>query len=323
MRGEQEQLRAFAWQLAGAGALVLAVGLAGGWVVSGRILRPVAAISGAASAISATNLSRRIDTAAVDHELAGLAAVLNATFDRLEAAFERQSRFTADASHELRTPLAVLRSQAELALSRPRSEPEYREALETCLRAAGRMAGLVDGLLTLARADAGKLDLRRQPVDLARVVEEGVSLVGPLAAAKSVSVSTRLAPAEVTGDPERLGQVVTNLLGNAVQYNRSGGQVLVGLRVGSGRAVLSVCDTGVGIPEADRPHVFERFYRADRARSRASGGSGLGLAICKSIVEAHGGVIDFETEPGRGSTFFVRLPCAASPDAASVRGRGA
>ena len=141
---------------------MLAVGLAGGWLASARILRPVAAISATASAISATNLSERIDAAAVDRELADLAGVLNATFDRLEAAFERQARFTADASHELRTPLAVLRSQAQLALSRPRSAEEYRKSIEECLRAAERMTALVEGLLTLARADAGKLDLRQR-----------------------------------------------------------------------------------------------------------------------------------------------------------------
>jgi heavy metal sensor kinase len=308
VRRESEELRAFAWQLAGAGAVVLAVGLAGGWLASSRILRPVAAISATASAISATNLSRRIDPEGVDRELAGLARVLNATFDRLQAAFERQARFTADASHELRTPLAILRSHAELALSRPRTEAEYREALGACLRAAGRMTGLVEGLLTLARADAGKLDLRRGPVDLRALVEESVSLFGPLARDKDVTLSTRLCPAEVSGDSLRLGQVVTNLLSNAVAYNRPGGQVVVRLEGSAGDIALAVSDTGCGIPAQDRPHIFERFYRVDKARSRASGGNGLGLAICKSIVEAHGGTIGFESEPGRGSTFWVRLP---------------
>src|SRR5262249_46143957 len=156
----------------------------GGWLISARILRPVAAISATASAISATNLSQRLDPQAVDRELAELAGVLNAMFDRLEAAFERQARFTADASHELRRPLAVLRSHAELALSRPRSAEEYRQTLETCLRAEGRMTALVEGLLTLARADAGKLDLLRQPVDLRQVTEESVALFRPLAEGK-------------------------------------------------------------------------------------------------------------------------------------------
>jgi heavy metal sensor kinase len=309
---EQADLWAFAGQLAAAGAVVLAVGLVGGWVISARILRPVAAISATASAISATNLSERIDPAQVDVELAELARVLNATFERLEAAFERQARFTADASHELRTPLAILRSHAELSLSRPRTAAEYRETVETCLGAARRMTALVEGLLTLARADAGKLDLRREPVDLRQVIGESVALFRPLADGRGVSLAASLGPAEVTGDPVRLGQVATNLLSNAVQYNRPGGEVRVQLGVASGEAVLSVTDTGCGIPAEDRAHIFERFYRVDKARSRASGGNGLGLAICKSIVEGHGGTIDFETEPGRGSTFRVRLPCAGA-----------
>jgi heavy metal sensor kinase len=306
---EVADLWAFAGQLAAAGAVVLAVGLAGGWLISARILRPVASISATASAISATNLSERINPAGVDVELAELARVLNATFDRLEAAFERQARFTADASHELRTPLAILRTHAELALSRPRSAGEYRDTVETCLGAARRMTALVEGLLTLARADAGKLDLLHEPVDLRQVIDESVALFRPLAEGKGVSLAASLESANVTGDPVRLGQVAINLLSNAVQYNHPGGEVRVWLGVAGGEAVLSVTDTGCGVPEEDRPHLFERFYRVDKARSRASGGNGLGLAICRSIVEGHGGTIGFETEPGRGSTFWVRLPC--------------
>jgi signal transduction histidine kinase len=142
------------------------------------------------------------------------------------------------------------------------------------------------------------------------VVRESVTLFGPLAQGKGVVMTARLVPAQVTGDPARLGQVVTNLLSNAVQYNRPGGEVLVELQSQDKEVFLSVKDNGCGIPREDWPHLFERFYRVDKARSRASGGNGLGLAICKSIVEAHGGRIGFETEPGRGSTFWVQLPRA-------------
>jgi heavy metal sensor kinase len=310
---DEAELRAFAWQLAGSGALVLAVGLAGGWFVSARILRPVATISATASAISASNLTARIDPAAVDRELLDLAHVLNATFDRLQAAFERQARFTADASHELRTPLAILRSQAELALSRPRTPEEYEDVVEACLRAANRMTTLVEGLLILARADAFKLDLEEQAVDLGLVIDEGLDLIRPLAESKGIFLTTRLTRAEIHGDPVRLAQVVTNLLSNAVQATPPGGRVEVSLRSEAGEVVLAVTDTGSGVPEEDRAHLFERFYRVDKARSRASGGNGLGLAISKSIVEAHGGTIGFETELGRGSTFWVRLPLPAAP----------
>src|SRR5262249_40036730 len=150
---------------------------------------------------------------------------------------------TADASHELRTPLAILRSQAELALSRPRTVAEYRETIEACLRASGPMTGLVDGLLTLARADAGKLDLRRERVDLRRVVEEGIAQLQPLAQARKVCLAAQLDSAEVLGDSLRLGQVVMNLLSNAVQYNKTGGEVLVQLRSLGREALLSVKDT--------------------------------------------------------------------------------
>jgi heavy metal sensor kinase len=253
-------------------------------------------------------LSERIDPARVDRELEGLARVLNATFERLEAAFDRQARFTADASHELRTPLAVLRSQAQLALSRTRSAEDYRKTIEECLRAAERMAALVEGLLTLARADAGKLDLRHEPVDLKRITADALTQMRPFADGLGITVAAKLAPADVLGDPTRLGQVVTNLVTNAVRYNKPGGQVRVHLATVDGQAVLKVEDTGYGIPEADWPHIFERFYRVNKDRSRLSGGSGLGLAICKSIVEGHGGAITFISVVDKGTTFAVRVP---------------
>jgi two-component system, OmpR family, sensor kinase len=305
-------LTAFAWQLAGTGAAVLAVGLAGGWLLSRRIFRPVAAIAETASRISADNLSERIDTRAVDRELADLARVLNATFRRLEAAFDRQARFTADASHELRTPLAVLRSQAELTLGRARTPDEYREALQTCLRAAERMTDLVEGLLTLARADAGKSGVR-EPVELHRVARDAVELCRPLATERGVRLTAELAPVTVPGDAGGLARVVGNLVANAIRYNRPAGEVHVELTRDGREAVLTVRDSGEGIAAEHHPHLFERFYRADKARSRATGGSGLGLAIARAVVEAHGGTIGFESAVGKGSTFWVRLPAGPRP----------
>ncbi|HEV3143710.1 MAG TPA: ATP-binding protein [Gemmataceae bacterium] len=302
------EMRAFAWQLSISGAVVLCVGLAGGWWVSSRLLQPIARITATASRISATNLSERIEAKDVDKELAELAEVLNAAFHRLESAFEQLTRFTADASHELRTPLAILKSNTELALSRPRSEPEYRQALETCAQAADRMTTLVEGLLTLARADVGRLDLRQTPVDLAKIVEDTSSLLRPLAETKSIAVQLELKPVRLLGDLAGLSLVVRNLIENAIRYNREGGKVRIRLGQNSREAILGVADTGLGIPEADLPHLFERFYRVDKARSRASGGTGLGLAICKSIVEAHGGRIDFKSREGKGTEFVVALP---------------
>jgi heavy metal sensor kinase len=305
-----DELVAFVWQLAGTGVAVLALGLTGVWVIARRIFRPVDAIAAAASRISAENLSERIDTVPLDAELVGLGRVLNDAFARLEASFERQARFTADASHELRTPLSVVRSRAELALSRPRGPEEYRDALAACLAAAERMSGLVERLLILARADAGWPGMKRAPVHLDRVVAEVIGQLASVAADKKVAVERDLVPARVTGDAEALTRVCVNLVTNAIQYNRPAGQVRVAIRVADGQVTLSVADTGIGIPEADRPRVFERFYRADKARSRASGGTGLGLSICKATVEAHGGTITFAANPEGGSTFLISLPGA-------------
>ena len=316
------ELRAFAWQTLATGAGVLAIGLAGGWIISRSITRPIAAISQTASAISASNLSRRIETPGIDLELVGLATVLNDMFSRLEAAFVRQSRFTSDASHELRTPLAVIHSNVELALSKPRTVDEYRQTLGSCLKASSRMASLVDGLLTLARADAGRLDPRLEVIDLRPIVEEAIDQHRPQAEQGQVMLSSSLGePVFVRGDAALLARIVGNLLSNAIRYTAEGGRVQIDLRVEGRDAVLTVADTGCGISAEDQPHVFERFFRADKARSRALGGNGLGLAICKSLVEVHQGRLTFTSVENRGTRFEVRLPLAvgdAVPDSAAA-----
>jgi heavy metal sensor kinase len=312
MGRELAELRWFAWRLVASGAMMLIVGLAGGWLISRSITRPIDAIAGTAAEISARNLARRIETGGLDQELVGLATILNEMFARLEAAFERQSRFTSDASHELRTPLAVIHAHAELALSKPRSGEEYRETLAACLKAAGRMGTLVDGLLTLARADAGRLDTQFRELDWRSVVEEVVDQYRPQAETAGIKLSTTFdEPVSVRGDMALLARVSSNLISNALRYTPTGGRVHVALRAaGHDGAVLAVEDTGCGIPLEDQSKVFERFFRADRARSRAAGGNGLGLAICKSLVEAHHGNIAFTSVPERGSRFEVWLPQA-------------
>jgi heavy metal sensor kinase len=310
---EQAQLRNRAWLLAAVGAGVLVVGLAGGWMVSRRAIKPIIAITNAAQEISATNLSQRIDVAEAHSELGTLAKVLNDTFGRLDAAFQQQVRFTADASHELRTPLSVIHTNVQLALSRPRSAEEYRKTIETCMRASKRMKGLVDSLLLLARADAGRLTLEKQRFDLRDIVEESVAMASSLAAEKQVQIRSELQSVELDADPTRISQVVMNLLTNAIRYNREQGQVSIALRPEGNEAMLGVSDTGVGIPPEHQPHLFERFYRVDDARNRDDGGSGLGLAICKTIIDAHGGSIRVESEVGKGTTFVIRLPRAPEP----------
>ena len=217
-------LRRMAWQLGLTGLGVFLAGCAGGWWLSSRAVRPIVAMSETVSGINASSLSQRLDLAGVDTELGSLGSLINTMLERLESAFEQQVRFTADASHELRTPLAVILTQVELALSRPREAAAYRESLEACGRAATRMKSLVDDLLTLARADSGKLELRVEPIDLGRLAEGSVALLQPLAHERGVQILREISPAPLEGDPERLGQVITNLVSNAIQYTQPGRQ---------------------------------------------------------------------------------------------------
>jgi two-component system OmpR family sensor kinase len=258
--------------------------------------------------ISASQLSRRIDVKETQSELGSLAQTLNQTFDRLEAAFQRQVQFTADASHELRTPLSIIYTHTEWALTRQRNESEYRQAIEACARASARMKTLVESLMVLARADAGKLDLRYENLDLSQSVRECAALLSPLADEKKVKINLDLQSVSIQADQNRVLQLITNLLSNAIRYNRPGGSVTISLSTEENAAVLKVIDTGVGIAPEHQPMVFERFFRADKARSRESGGSGLGLAICDSIVQALGGRIHFVSHPSDGTTFIVHLP---------------
>ena len=295
-------------KLTGAGGIILLLGLAGGWWLVGRALRPIDGISSAAVKISAGDLSQRINVAETESELGQLAAVLNATFARLETAFAQQQQFTADAAHELRTPVSVMLTQTQTALNRERSATGYRETVEACQRSAQRMRRLIESLLELARLDAGQETMKRLRFNLAGTVNECAEQLKPVANQRSIKVLTELAPVEITGDAERLAQVVANLLTNAIQYNPPGGEVRVTLEAQTGLAVLTVSDTGPGISAGDLPHVFERFYRGDKSRTTANGSAGLGLSISKAIIEAHGGTIEVSSRENAGAAFIVRLP---------------
>ncbi len=303
---ELKELHLTALKLAGFGGIILVFGLVGGGWLVGRALHPIDDISATAAKISAGDLSQRINVAEAESELGRLAAVLNSTFARLETAFAQQQQFTADAAHELRTPVTVMLTQAQTALTRERAAAEYRETVEACQRSAQRMRRLIESLLELARLDAGQEPLNRMPFDLSQMVREGTESVRPLADERGVKIRCELTPVQCVGDAERLAQVVTNLLVNAIQYNRDKGEVRVTTQSQIGLAVLIVADTGPGIPAADLPHIFERFYRADKARS--AGRAGLGLAIAKAIVAAHGGTMEAASQTGTGTTFTVRLP---------------
>jgi len=304
---ELKELRLAAWRLTGVGAVVLFFGLAGGWWFVSRALRPIHEISSTAAKISSGDLSQRINTAEAESELGQLASVLNSTFARLETAFAQQKQFASDAAHELRTPVSVILTQTQMSLGRERDAAGYKQTVEACQRAAQRMRKLIESLLELARFDAGQEVLKRLRFDFSSTVKDSVEMVQTLAEERRVKIICELPPLEINGDSERLAQVVTNLLTNAIQYNQPDGEVRIKLESQNGLAVLTVADTGKGILPEDLPRVFERFYRADKSRTGA-GNSGLGLSICKAIVEAHGGTIEIASVTGSGSTFTVRLP---------------
>ncbi|HSH94645.1 MAG TPA: ATP-binding protein, partial [Roseimicrobium sp.] len=313
---DRAELNRLAGLLALAGVGVLALGLAGGWWLSSRAIRPIEDISATAVKIAGGDLSERIRIKDAASELEALAGVLNNTFERLDTAFARQVQFTADASHELRTPISVVLSQTQTALKRERSAEEYRETINACQRSAQRMGQLVESLLELARLDAGQEPLKREACDIAKVARECIELLQPIIQDRKITVVQQLQPALCSADTQRLAQVITNLVSNAVHYNRVSGSITVKTWSEAGSVCLSVADTGIGIPKDELPHVFERFFRVDKSRSNAGGRTGLGLAICKSIADAHGGKIEAISEMGAGTTFTLALP-AGNPQPVS------
>jgi heavy metal sensor kinase len=304
-------------ELASTFALILPLGLLvvlllGSWIAR-RALEPVDQIITEVREITdGRSLHRRLAQPTVKDELGRLAETLNQMMMRLERSFAALRRFTADASHELKTPLTVLRAGVERVITSPGIPPETLATLEETLQEIKRMAELVDALLTLARADEGIAPLHRESVDLRAIVEE-TRETGELLAEQAgvkMEVATPAEPVIVPVDASRIRELVLNLITNAVKYTPAGGSVRMQLGQGDGRVILTVADTGIGIAPGDLPHIFDRFWRADSARTRTGErpGTGLGLAICKWIAEAHGGTIDVQSRPGRGTTFTVTLP---------------
>src|SRR6266852_6186453 len=298
-------------------ALVLPLGLAlallmGSWI-SRRALAAVDQIITEVREITdGRSLHRRLAEPRVKDELGRLAETLNQMMTRLERSFAALRRFTADASHELKTPLTVVRAGVERAITRPDLPQETLASLEETLQEVNRMTELLEALLTLARADEGRADLHKEAVDIREIIEEAGETGELLAEHAGVAIEIHLPPEPVVVpvDRSRIRQLALNLIENAVKYTPRGGQVSVELGSHDGRVVFSVADTGIGIAPGDLPHVFDRFWRADSARTRTSerAGTGLGLAICKWIAEAHGGTIEVQSRPGRGTTFTVGLP---------------
>jgi heavy metal sensor kinase len=306
----QQGLHDALWILAPMFPLALLLACAGGYFMSRRALAPVDRITLAARSITAENLSDRLEVPRTGDELERLSSTLNEMIGRLESAFKKISQFTADASHELRTPLAVMRTTAEVALRNPNDSGEYRTALERVVAETERTSYLVDNLLLIARADSGRAGLARGPVDLVAAVDEACLQANVLAQVKGISMVKQLPLRSIaaSGDRDALRRLFLILLDNAVKYTPAGGEVVITVEESDGRFSGTVRDTGIGIPQAALPHIFDRFYRVDRARSRALGGAGLGLAIARWITEAHGGTLSVASEVDRGSQFRVQLP---------------
>jgi signal transduction histidine kinase len=308
------EARGRVWSLAtavgAAGGAMLLLSLIGGWFLGSRALAPIARISHAAAAMAQGDLAARIAVERTESELGQLARTLNEAFDRLAYAADTQRLFTADASHELRTPLATLRAQFDWVLRRPRTTAEYQESLVVCRRAVDRMTEIVDALLTLARGDRKGVEGTREPVPLDTVLRDVLQMLGPLATERHVTLVSSLDPATVVGDRSQLASAFLNIVKNAIEYNREGGDVRVELRNMGGEALVRIQDTGIGIAPGDLPRVFDRFFRADKARTRKSGGSGLGLAIARRVIEDHGGTIACRSQVDQGTEFLTRLDVA-------------
>ncbi len=281
----------------------------GGFLLARKSLSPVVDMSEQAKRIGSTNLQERLKVSNPGDELGRLADAFNELLSRLNLSFESMREFMADASHELRTPLSVIRGEADVVLSQDRNAAEYKETIEIIQDEARRLSRIVDDMMALARADAGQYPLRIEQFYLNDLVEEACRGMKLIAAANGVSLTLSLGEdVAFSGDEDLLKRLIVNLLDNAINYTPSGGSVSVKLASEQSAVKIIVSDTGIGIPAEDAPHVFERFYRVDKARSRADGGSGLGLAIAGWIAEAHKGSIDLVSIPGKGSKFTVSLP---------------
>lgn len=298
--------------------IIFFVSLAGGWWLASYSLQPIEKITQTAREITARRLDQRIPSPPADDEIARLVATLNDMIARLEASFQQIRQFTSDVSHELRTPLSILMGELELALRSRRSPEEYERILSTALEEVVRLSKLVQNLLELSRAETGQINLTMEQLDLSLLLHDIVEDAEILAEAKNIQVHSSIeTPLWIQGDKHRLYQAFLNLVDNAVKYTPENQTIAIrGARQGKS-VVVEIEDTGIGIPEKEIPLIFRRFYRVDKARSRKIQGQGLGLAIVQWIIHSHGGEIQVESTPGKGSCFRVILP-AVHPEQVPV-----
>lgn len=286
--------------------LVLAYG---GWFLAGRALRPVDIVTQSAEQIDDKHLDVRLQVTNPDDEIGRLTRAFNRTLDRIEQAFSRTKRFSVDVSHELRTPLTILKGETEVGLKWAKEPDDFREILNNNLEEINRMSGIIEFLLDISRIEEGRQRLLLEPVSLSPLLAEVFAAFKSQGEEKSLQMSADLTTeAVVKGDEQRLRQLFTQLLHNAITFTPAGGAISLSLRTVDDSVIVDVSDTGIGIPPEDQPLIFDRFYRVDKSRNRAGGGSGLGLSLVKSLVEAQHGSISVVSEPGLGSTFTVFFP---------------
>jgi heavy metal sensor kinase len=291
--------------------IVILLAALGGWFLAKQVLGPITRITRTAQTISSTDLAGRIELTGSTAEIGRLATTFNDMLDRLQGAFERERRFTADASHELRTPLTALKGQIEVSLDQPRSQTEYIDTLKDANTEVDRLIRLSNSLLSLSRMDQGQQKFPRNNVDLSDLLDSLVETMQPLAEAKAITLSGQFTSGPViSGNFDQLTRLFMNLLDNALKYTLPGGKVTVSLKEIGSFARIDIADNGQGIPKEHLPHLFERFYRVHSDRTSSSGGTGLGLAIAYEIVRWHQGKITVESKLNEGTVFSVYLPKA-------------
>lgn len=291
--------------------MLLAIGVLG-WFAAGRALSPLQRVVAAAQTVSGGNLSLRIERLGTGDELDVLIETFNGMMERLEANFEQMKRFSMDASHELRTPLTAIRGQLEVAQLTAKTTGDFRRAIAMALEDVERLGRIVQSLLQLAQAEAGQIRLNFEPEMLAEVAARQMARFQPLAEGKNLKMELEADDGCVAlVDRLQMERLLDNLLSNAVKYTQDGGRVTVRVRREDSEAVIEVADNGPGIPAHHLPHVFDKFYRVREGEKTAGRGVGLGLAFVAWIARAHGGRVSVESEPGKGSTFQVRLPARA------------
>ena len=289
--------------------LALFFGSLGGWLLSRRSLRPIHKINDTTRRITVANLNERLPLQGTGDELDRLALTINQMIERLGESFQKLTQFTADAAHELRTPIAALKGEIEVLLSRRRSLKEYRQAMSNNLERLDFLTRLVNNLLLLSQADEGRENLQIETIKLNELLYELWEAFNLVAAQKNILFT--LADSEeisIMGDMIKLKQLFSNLIDNAIKYTPKGGNMNLSIQPDTDRVKITLEDSGIGIPPDDLPLIFDRFYRADKSRSRQSGGTGLGLSICRWIVKTHHGTITAESQVRQGSTFTVILP---------------